>query len=90
MSDIDQQEDGRGTPLGTPRRMEMTTRIAFYISLVIMLMVFFLYVRSMGTENETWSLLIFLVLMGTTAVLGSIWRRNYWKMRRAALEDGFD
>ncbi len=90
MSDNDEQEDGKETAIGKPRQMEMVTRIGFFIGLVIMLIVLFRYIGSIGTESETWMLLNLLVMLGLTTGMGFIWRRNHWKMRRAALEEGFD
>lgn len=90
MTDIEEQAEGEETPVGTPRQMEMATRIGFFVGLSVMLIILFMYIGSIGSEHENLMLLNFLVVLGMTAVMGYIWRRNYWKMRRAALEDGFD
>lgn len=89
MTDVDL--DGyRNHPRDPLRAKEMAMRIGFFITLVIFLIILFMYVTSMGTENETgmlfFLLMIFVPLMGT----GYLWRRAYWSMRRAALEDGYD
>jgi hypothetical protein len=90
MTDFDEQQDGKEVPIGTPKQMELTTRIGFFIGLSVMLIILFMYIRSIGSEHETWMLLNFLVVLGLTIGMGYIWRRRYWMMRRAALEDGFD
>ncbi len=90
MPDIDQKEEGQEAPIGTPKQMEMATRIGFFIGLSVMLIILFSYISSIGSEHETWMLLNFLVVLGMTVAMGYIWRRNYWRMRRAALEDGYE
>ncbi len=90
MTDNDEQAEGDEAPVGTPRQMEMATRIGFFVGLSVMLIILFMYIGSIGSEHENLMFLNFLVVLGMTAVMGYIWRRRYWMMRRAALEDGFD
>ena len=90
MADGDQQANGKEAPVSSPRKKEMATRIAFFIGLSVMMIILFMYISSIGTEYENWMLLNLLVILGLTTMMGYIWRRNYWKMRRAALEDGYD
>jgi len=90
MTDADQQKNGKEAPVSSPRKGEMVTRIAFFIGLSVMLIILFMYISSIGTEYENWMLLNLLVILGLTTLMGYIWRRRYWKMRRAALEDGYD
>ena len=86
MTDVNEDGLGTETPVGTPKQMEQATRIGFYIGLSVLLIILFMYIGSIGTENETLMFLIFLAVLGMTTVMGYIWRRRYWIMRRAALE----
>lgn len=90
MSNDDAWENGEEAPVGTPRQMEQATRIVFFMGLSMMLIFLFMYVSSIGSEHETVMLLTFLLVLGMTTLLGYIWRRRYWMMRRAALEDGYE
>jgi L-asparagine transporter-like permease len=90
MSD-DVQVDGiRDHPRDTLRAKEMAMRIGFFITLIVFLIILFMYVTSMGTENETGMLFFLLITLVPLMGMGYLWRRANWKMRRAALEDGYD
>ena len=90
MADGDQQANGKEAPVATPKQMEQATRIIFFLGLSMMLIMLFMYISSIGTENENMTFLLFLMMLGVAAIMGYIWRRRYWMMRRAALEDGYE
>jgi ABC-type nickel/cobalt efflux system permease component RcnA len=90
MVDGDAERDASGYEIPTDRQHEMAMRIGFYMAVILFFIILFMYIASMGSENETTMLLIFIGSM--VPMLGTyyLWRRAYWRMRRAALEDGYE
>ena len=90
MSDTDLVDGSGGVPAESRKSRELTMRIGFYVTLVVFLISVFFYIVSIGSGNELFILPILLFML--VPLLGAVflWRRAYWRMRRAALEDGYE